>query len=138
MAQVVNNLDSSSFFGISPAKAKSDLDMTTFMRLLTVQLTNQNPLEPMNDRDFFAQMAQLGTVQGIDQMKGSLQLTQASALMGKTVTGDGSLSAGGPLMSITGKVIRLTSSNGTYYLGLQQADGTIANVKLTNVKQVTE
>src|SRR5690349_24630235 len=82
----VNPVDGAQYFGIKPNTAKSELDMKSFMRLLTVQLTNQNPLEPMGDRDFFAQMAQMGTVQGLDQMKASLQVTQASSLLGKTVT----------------------------------------------------
>ena len=50
----VTPVDGNQYFGIKPATPKSELDMKSFMRLLTVQLTNQNPLEPMNDRDFFA------------------------------------------------------------------------------------
>lgn len=69
-----------------PPKSRSNyLDQAAFLQLLTVQLSTQNPLEPMNDRDFFAQLAQLGTVQGIDELKRNSQITQAAALIGKNV-----------------------------------------------------
>ncbi|MCH8274613.1 MAG: hypothetical protein IH851_07475 [Armatimonadetes bacterium] len=66
--------------------ARNDfLDQEAFLRLLVVQLATQNPLEPMNDRDFFAQMAQLGMVQGIDRLQSSLQMSQAASLIGREV-----------------------------------------------------
>ncbi|MFQ3677797.1 MAG: flagellar hook capping FlgD N-terminal domain-containing protein, partial [Fimbriimonadaceae bacterium] len=57
MTQPVNSYDYNAGFGIQPQKSKSELNMEMFLRLLVTQLQNQNPLEPMNDRDFFAQMA---------------------------------------------------------------------------------
>lgn len=67
------------------SSSKTFIDYDMFLRLLVAQLTTQNPLEPMNDRDFFAQMAQLGTVQGVEQLRQSLQMTQATSLIGSTV-----------------------------------------------------
>lgn len=68
-----------------PPVKNSHLNSEDFMRLLVVQLATQNPLEPMNDRDFFAQMAQLGTVDGINRLETSLQMSQASSLIGHIV-----------------------------------------------------
>lgn len=69
-----------------PPPAKSNfLDQAAFLQLLTAQLATQNPLEPMSDRDFFAQMAQLGLVQGVDRLAVSMQASQAANLLGKQV-----------------------------------------------------
>jgi flagellar basal-body rod modification protein FlgD len=120
------------------AKPKSQLDMETFMRLLTTQLANQNPLEPMNDRDFFAQMAQLGTVQGMDDLKKAMDVGQAAALMGKTVTAVRPMTDSGGSSNdlVQGVVARLQVVNGEYYLGLRQPDGGIVDVKMGNIQKV--
>jgi len=62
---------------------KNALDADAFLRLLVVQLSTQNPLEPMNDRDFFAQMAQLGMVDGIGRMRKGMELSQGASFIGK-------------------------------------------------------
>lgn len=129
-----------SYYGVTPKTAKSELDMDTFMRLLTVQLANQNPLEPMNDRDFFAQIAQLGTVQGIDKLKSSIDVSQATNLMGKTVTALRPMTESGlgENSTVTGIVRRLTVRGGEHILGIQEPDGGIVEVKMAHVREVTE
>lgn len=126
------------YFGITPRKPKSELDTETFMRLLTVQLANQNPLEPMNDRDFFAQMAQLGTVEGLDKVQDSMKVAQASALIGKTVTAvrPMTVSGEGSNSLVTGTVDRLTIRNGEYYISLKEANGGSVEVELNNIREV--
>ena len=134
----VTPVDGNQYFGIKPATPKSELDMKSFMRLLTVQLTNQNPLEPMNDRDFFAQMAQLGSVQGMEKMQASLEVTQASSLLGKTVTAVRPMTESGEAdnMIVTGTVRKLSSRNGEYYLSLEEPNGGLVDVKMKAIQQV--
>ncbi len=129
----------SAFVETPPAKPTSQLNMETFMRLLSVQLSNQNPLEPMNDRDFFAQMAQLGQVQGTDQMQKALQVTQATSLIGKTVTATRPMSGAaiGQTSSVTGIAKRLSVRNGEYYLGIEEPKGGIVDVKMSAITEVT-
>jgi flagellar basal-body rod modification protein FlgD len=117
----------------------SALDMNTFLRLLTVQLSTQNPLEPMSDRDFFAQMAQLGTVQGIDKLKQTLDVSQAATLMGKTVTAVRPFTDTGSGISdtVTGVVKKLTVMNGEYLLDLQTPDGGLTQVRMANIQAVS-
>ncbi|MCL5264136.1 MAG: hypothetical protein M1343_02900 [Chloroflexi bacterium] len=63
-----------------------------FMKLLVAQLRNQDPLKPMEDKEFIAQMAQLNTVEQISAMNNKLDeflrveaMAQASSLIGKTI-----------------------------------------------------
>lgn len=44
-------------------KFKNDLDKDAFLRLLTTQLSNQDPLNPIEDREFIAQLAQFSSLE---------------------------------------------------------------------------
>ncbi len=85
----VGNVSSSQYWGTTSAEPKQQLDMATFLNLLVTQLSNQNPLEPMNDSEFYAQIAQLGQVQGINKINETLA-TQSQAITDlKTALTDG-------------------------------------------------
>lgn len=70
-----------------------------FMSLLVAQLKNQDPLNPMENSDFTAQIAQINTVSGIDKLNNTLssitgqidasQKLQASAMVGRGVLVEG-------------------------------------------------
>jgi len=74
---------------------KKELGQDDFLLLLTTQMTHQDPTKPMENGDFLAQMAQFGTVEGINGLQdsftefaGSLtsnQALQAAGLIGKSV-----------------------------------------------------
>lgn len=75
---------------------------TQFMNLLVTQLKNQDPMDPMDDREMIQQLTQLSSLdslQKIEQLSEqntlTSQITQAAALIGRTVTarnGDTTLS----------------------------------------------
>lgn len=132
----VNAYNSATYFGAKPVAPKSGLDATAFIKLLTVQLANQNPLEPMKDSDFFAQLAQLGTVNGIDKMKGSLDMSQAAGLLGKTVSGNQTGPTAGTHTSFYGVVERVAVKDGTQMLTVRQADGTTTEANLSAVQSI--
>lgn len=77
----------------------STLGQEDFLKLMTTQLQNQDPLKPMENGDFLAQMAQFSTVAGIEEMNQSItgmadtfqsqQITQAASVIGKRVLVDG-------------------------------------------------
>ncbi len=54
------------------------LGQDEFLILLTTQLKNQDPLSPMDNEAFVAQLAQFATVSGITEMNGSLAAMNAS------------------------------------------------------------
>ena len=49
-----------------------------FLKLLVTQLQNQDPLNPMDNAAVTSQMAQLSTVNGIDQLNSTVQALSAS------------------------------------------------------------
>lgn len=46
-----------------------------FMHILLRQLANQNPLNPMEDKDFIAQMAQFSSLEGMQNLNKSFEAT---------------------------------------------------------------
>ena len=63
-----------------------------FLRLFTAQLKNQNPLDPMKNEAFVAQLAEFSSVEGIKGMQSSLEtlvanVRQESLLTGATLVG---------------------------------------------------
>ncbi|MFD0739010.1 flagellar hook assembly protein FlgD [Lysobacter koreensis] len=56
-----------------PATRNSSLGQTDFLRLMTEQLKNQDPLKPLDNAQFLGQLAQFSTVQGIDKMQSAME-----------------------------------------------------------------
>lgn len=76
----------------SSSSSNNTLTQANFLQLLVAQLQNQDPLNPMSPTDFMSQLAQLSTVQGIQQMNTNFSsmllmqgLTQGTNLIGKNV-----------------------------------------------------
>jgi flagellar basal-body rod modification protein FlgD len=89
--------------------AASDIQMD-YMKLLVTQLQNQNPLEPLNNEDMAAQLAQFSQLQQLESMNtsfgrvlDSVQRSYASSLIGKEVSFKAWL-ADGSLETQTGEV----------------------------------
>lgn len=70
----------------------SQVATTDFLTLLTVQLKNQDPIDPVKQEDFLAQMSQFSMLEGIEKLNVSFQdmlrlqeLSQGMNLVGKQV-----------------------------------------------------
>ncbi|RRJ85012.1 flagellar hook assembly protein FlgD [Aestuariirhabdus litorea] len=76
-------------------KKNDELGKNEFLELLVAQMNNQNPLEPQENGEFIAQLAQFSTVEGVESLNSSMQdfvagmqssqALQASSLVGRTV-----------------------------------------------------
>jgi flagellar basal-body rod modification protein FlgD len=62
---VTNN---TSLASASPATSASDLNRQDFLQLLVTQLQHQDPLSPVDDQQFIAQMAQLSALDATNQL----------------------------------------------------------------------
>ena len=77
------------------AAGKKELGKDAFLQLLVTQLKNQNPLEPQDNGEFVAQLAQFSSLEGITTLKNTVggiagnynssQALQASSLVGRSV-----------------------------------------------------
>ena len=70
----------------SSTKTSQDLGKDDFLNLLVTQLKYQDPLSPMEDKEFISQMAQFTSLEQMKNMNNSVQITQATSFIGKQVT----------------------------------------------------
>ncbi len=83
-----------------PEPKKDELGQTEFLKLMTAQLNNQDPMEPMSSGEFYTQIAQFSAVSGIQDLQKSFtevanamfssQALQASSMVGRDVLVPGS------------------------------------------------
>jgi flagellar basal-body rod modification protein FlgD len=91
------------FSGSVTRAATENLDKGAFMKLLVSQLEHQDPLSPVANEDFVAQLATFSSLEQLEGLNQNVvamialnqsnallsQLTQSSALIGKEVTWQG-------------------------------------------------
>jgi len=84
-----------------------------FLKILIAQIRNQDPLQPMQDRDFIAQMAQFSSVEQLVRLSAEFKkftnsLGFASALIGKFVAWEEQAAHGGEPVLRSGVVESVT------------------------------
>jgi len=85
---------------VAASSAGNTVDYQSFLKLLVAQMKNQDPTSPMESTDYVAQLATFSNVEQsvqvnakLDQLLQSSQLSQASSIIGRTVTSaDGKIS----------------------------------------------
>lgn len=100
----------------------SELGRGEFMELMLAQLKNQNPLEPQENGEFIAQLAQFSSLEEMQKMSGtvedvagqfrSTQALQASAMVGRTVLAPSSVGILGAEGGIRGTIDVPASTGG--------------------------
>lgn len=77
---------------ISAMTTASDIQ-TNYMKLLVTELQNQDPLEPLDNKEMASQLAQLSQLQQLETMNSafariltSVERTYASSLIGKEIS----------------------------------------------------
>ena len=113
-----------------------------YMKLLTTQLKNQNPLDPMDNNDMTAQMTQFSQLAQLETMNSSfadvlktVERDQAIALLGKNVSFIGETSDGSVNL-ITGKVEQIANKDGEVLLGV--GDYTLTLNDIIGVSNVSD
>ena len=118
--------------------SKSSLSIQDFLRILTSQLNNQDPLKPMDNQEFVAQLAQFTTLQQSQQLNEKIDsllsiqaATQSVGLIGRNVelnTASGQQS---------GRVTALDFSSGQPQLSVTLSSGNVLdNISLSSLIRV--
>lgn len=114
---------------------KSELGKDDFLKLLTEQLKNQDPLEPMDDMAFVSQMSEFSSLEQLTNLNTTMtdfaknqnsSQPEAVSLLGKTVT----VQPDGESVGVTGIVDAVSFEGGETYLKIGEHGYTMDEVKI--------
>jgi flagellar basal-body rod modification protein FlgD len=95
----------------------NEMDKDAFLKLLITQLANQDPVQPLEDKEFIAQMAQFSTLE---------QMNNISAGFKNLVGGLDTLShliAGNNALSLLGRMVEIETDQGIITGKVQKVSG---------------
>ena len=121
----------------------STLGQNDFLKLMTTQLMNQDPLQPMENGDFLAQMAQFSTVNGITEMNASVQsmsesftsqrLMQAGSLINKSALVEGNFADLTSDKGLRGAFVLERATDGTQVV-IRNLQGEVVHTESLGIK----
>lgn len=117
----------------STREVSNELGKDAFMKLLITQLQYQNPLEPMDDQDFIAQIAQFSALEQMQNLNHSFSYSMGFSLLGKYISAAVTDENTGKIRYVTGEVESVYSQSGKIYLVVDGYD-----VPLDSISHVSE
>lgn len=130
-------IDAVSSSSATNLQAKS-LGMEDFLKILLTQLTYQDPLKPMDNQQFMAQMAQFTSLEQTQQLNTKIEtlITNQAALQSVGLIGK-NVEVTTATGSVTGTVSALSLSGDSPLLTIQTTSGaTLNNVLLSQLVAV--
>ena len=119
--------------------AQASVGLDEFLNIFLTQLNYQDPLEPVDNREFLAQLAQFSSVELANRTNDNTEalldvsnLSQSIGLLGRTVNVQ--LETG----STSGEVVAMSLVQGQPRLSVKQADGTFISVSPTQISSVIQ
>ena len=155
MSNTIGTVNSLAYTADSQKTDKSTVKATDkamgkddFLKLLVAQMQNQDPLNPMDNKESIAQLAQFSALEQMTNISTSMEalnktmnnfaqqssLTQGAAMIGKWVSGvdtDG-------VTLLEGTVESVKWLDGDPKLQIRKADGTLADLEMSLITQVED
>ncbi|MGC7870307.1 flagellar hook capping FlgD N-terminal domain-containing protein [Desulfosporosinus sp. SYSU MS00001] len=128
--------------------SNSTLGKDDFLKLLVTQMENQDPMNPMDDTQSIAQMAQFSALEQMTNIATAMNtlntnfsaynqqslLAQGASLIGKSVSGVGTDGT----TPITGTVEAVKWLDGDPKLQVRESDGTLVDLEMSLITQVQD
>lgn len=119
----------------SEVPSAAQLSQEDFMRILLAQLQFQDPLKPMDNQEFVAQLAQFSALEinrqqseRVDQLLSMQSVTQSMGILGKRIDMKTSLGS-----SLSGTVKAVSLRTGEPLLTVDVSGSMITDVRLSDV-----
>jgi len=127
IAPVMQDSDGNNYVAIAETSQEkqripgSDLGKEDFLMLLVTQMQYQDPLEPMDNTQFVAQLAQFSELEQMSNLNTTANNNVAYSLVGKEVL-IRQTSSTGEAMEFQGRVDFVTIKNGEAYVSVEGVD----------------
>lgn len=127
----VNHVNSLGYdaYNVGDTKGSSSLDKDAFLNLLVTQLRYQDPLNPMEDREFIAQTAQFTALEQMTNINNNFAkfmqmqaVSNAAALIGKEVSYFTVDETTGEVDILSGIVTQVKFAEGSAFLTIDDQD----------------
>ena len=105
---------------IKKAATKNGMDKDAFLQLLVAQMKYQDPLEPTSNTEYISQYATFSQVEQMQNMASTMELTRASAMVGKLVEVN-TVDSAGNARSIQGTVEYVAYENNQAFVSINGA-----------------
>ncbi|WP_376745616.1 flagellar hook capping FlgD N-terminal domain-containing protein [Paenibacillus sedimenti] len=104
-----------------------------FLKILITQLQNQDPTQPLQDKEFIAQMAQFTSVEQLTNMASEMKLMRqslgfVSGMIGKSITWTATDSSGASIEK-SGIVDSITFKDGNQYANVKGEEISLDKLK---------
>ncbi|PCJ61886.1 MAG: hypothetical protein COA79_06215 [Planctomycetota bacterium] len=121
---------------------EKDNKESDFMTLLVTQLQNQDPLNPVTNEDFIAQLAQLESLdetrniaRSMAKMFQAQEFSSAATMIGKTVTGF-TVNAEGETKEVKGIVRSISQIDGNVKVNITKENGNAVSLSLSEITEI--
>ena len=122
----------------SVSSAASQLNLNDLLRVMLTELSYQDPLKPVDNKDFMAQVAQYSALDATRQLNSNIEnllsvqsVSQTVGMLGRTV--DAQTDTG----TVTGQVSALSMASGSPLMTITTSDGnTVAGISLSQVQNI--
>jgi len=125
---VIQGVIESSTGSTTSRNTTGELGKTEFLNLLITQLRYQDPLNPVDDKEFLAQLAQFSSLEQMQNMNSTISKTQAYALLGKKIEASVTDESTNVSTAVQGYVSSVKTSNGKIYVVVDGRDIPVENV----------
>ena len=98
--------------------AGSSMGKDAFLNLLVTQMKYQDPLEPTSNTEYISQFATFSQLEEMQNLRGSMDISRGSSLVGQYVTMKVKNEATGETNMVGGKVDYVAVENGKAYLSI--------------------
>ncbi|QUH31443.1 flagellar hook capping FlgD N-terminal domain-containing protein [Vallitalea guaymasensis] len=127
------------------SKKTNDLDKDAFLNLLVTQMRYQDPLNPTQDKDFLAQMAQFSALEQMQNLNTSASMSRAYELMNKDIFANIVNPVSLEITPVAGTVRGVFMQNGKVFLKvgdvdvpLEKVEGVLAPIDLLELNKKVE
>jgi len=121
--------------GTTIVKKGAAMDQNSFLKILSAELTNQDPTAAKDGTEFVAQMAQFASLEQMSNLNSNVTFSNSTSLVGKMVAFDSYDTKG---VQYGGTVQAVYKEAGTTYMAVQLTDGTTKDFPADTLSDVID
>jgi len=134
-ASNTENLARATNRGTAIVKKDEGMDQNSFLKILSAELSNQDPTTAKDGTEFVAQMAQFASLEQMTNLTNTISFSNSSALVGKMVAFSSYDQNG---MQYGGTVKAVYKESGITYMAVKMADGTTKDFPADSLSDVID